>query len=169
MYNGTTGDALIEPFLAQEIEAAVRGMDRSSAPGPDGLGPSFYRAGWTAVRPSLHRVFDAFFSCSLDLERINRTHIVLLPKKDGVLALSSFRPVSLQNCSVMAICKTLTTRLQGKIGRIIDVDQTGFLTGRSITENFVYATELVQTCFQRRAPCIILKPDFAKAFDSVSC
>jgi hypothetical protein len=118
--------------------------------------------------PSLQRAFDTFFSCSLDLERIKRTHIVLLPKKDGVLAPSSFRPVSLQNCSVKAICKALTTRLQGQIGRIIDVDQTGFLTGRSITENFVYATELVQTCFQRRAPCIVLKLDFAKAFDSVS-
>ncbi|KAK1677092.1 hypothetical protein QYE76_037940 [Lolium multiflorum] len=37
-----------------------------------------------------------------------------------------------------------------------------------ISENFVYATELVQTCYRRRAPCIILKLDFAKAFDSVS-
>jgi hypothetical protein len=69
---------------------------------------------------------------------------------------------------VKALCKALTFRLQGQIGKIVDVDQTGFLAGRSIAENFVYATELVQTCFCRRAPCVVLKLDFAKAFDSVS-
>jgi hypothetical protein len=65
------------------------------------------------------------------------------------------------------ICKTLTSRLQLQIGGLVDVDQTGFLAGRSISENFVYATELVQTCFRRKAPCLVLKLDFAKAFDSV--
>jgi hypothetical protein len=32
----------------------------------------------------------------------------------------------------------------------------------------VYATELVQVCFQRKAPTIVLKLDFAKAFDTVN-
>ena len=32
---------------------------------------------------------------------------------------------------------------------------------------FVYATELVQCCYQRKAPTVVLKLDFAKAFDSV--
>ena len=79
-----------------------------------------------------------------------------------------FRSISLQNCSIKAICKALTTRLQYQIHKIIDVDQTGFISGRNISENFVYATELVQTCYRRRAPCVVLKLDFAKAFDSVS-
>jgi hypothetical protein len=66
------------------------------------------------------------------------------------------------------LSKALTIRLQQQIGRLIDADQTGFLNGRSIAENFVFATKLVQTCFRRRAPCVVLKLDFAKAFDSVS-
>lgn len=41
------------------------------------------------------------------------------------------------------------------------------MKGRSISENFVYATELIQCCFQRKAPTLVLKLDFAKAFDSV--
>jgi hypothetical protein len=41
------------------------------------------------------------------------------------------------------------------------------LAGRSISENFVYVAELVQTCFKRRAPTLVFKLDFAKAFDSV--
>jgi hypothetical protein len=42
-----------------------------------------------------------------------------------------------------------------------------FIKGRSISENFVYATELVQCYYQRKEPTIVLNIDFAKAFDSV--
>jgi hypothetical protein len=45
--------------------------------------------------------------------------------------------------------------------------QTGFIKGHSISQNFVYATELVQCCHKRKAPTLVLKQDFAKAFDSV--
>jgi hypothetical protein len=48
------------------------------------------------------------------------------------------------------------------------MDQTGFIKGRSITENFVLATELVQCCYRRKIPSFALKLDFAKAFDSVN-
>lgn len=54
-----------------------------------------------------------------------------------------------------------------QIQKLIDVDQTGFIRGRSISENFIYAIELIQCCYQRKAPTLVLKLDFAKAFDSV--
>ena len=50
----------------------------------------------------------------------------------------------------------------------IDVDQTGFIKGRSISENFIYAVELVQCCHRRKIPTLVLKLDFAKAFDTVN-
>jgi hypothetical protein len=37
------GAALIGPFSTREIKGTVNAMDRTSAPGPDGLGMSFYR------------------------------------------------------------------------------------------------------------------------------
>ena len=82
--------------------------------------------------------------------------------------LGSFRPISLQNCSMKAVCKCLTSRLQQQIAALVDVDQSGFLAGRSIAENFVYAAELVQNCYRRKVPTVVLKLDFAKAFDSVN-
>jgi hypothetical protein len=86
-------------------------------------------------------------------------------KKEGVPTPSSLRPVPLQSCSMKSICKTLTSRLQLQIGNIIDMDQSGFLKGRSISENSVYAAELVQTCYRRKASCLVL--NFMKAFDSI--
>lgn len=61
----------------------------------------------------------------------------------------------------------MTSRLQKVIQRLIHADQMGFLQGRSISENFIYATEMVQCCHKRKAPAIVLKLDFRKAFDSV--
>jgi hypothetical protein len=91
----------------------------------------------------------------------------LQSKLDGVLAPGGYRPVSLQNCSMKAVCKALTTRLQSQIGSLIDENQSGFLSGRSISENFVFATEMVQCCYKRKTPTVILKLDFSKAFDSI--
>jgi hypothetical protein len=54
--------------------------------------------------------------------------------------------------------------LQSQIGSLVDENQSGF---RSITENFVFATELVQCCYKRKTPNLVLKLDFSKAFDSI--
>jgi hypothetical protein len=65
------------------------------------------------------------------------------------------------------MCKTLTSRPQAHIANVIDPGQSGFIAGRSISENFVYASEVVQCFFKRKAPTLVLKLDFAKAFDSI--
>ena len=93
---------------------------------------------------------------------------MLLPKKDAATSPSDYRPISLQNCPVKILTKILTTRLQAQIQSLVDIDQTGFIRGRSISENFVYATELVQCCHRRKQPTLVLKLDFAKAFVSVN-
>jgi hypothetical protein len=50
----------------------------------------------------------------------------------------------------------------------LDLNQTGFIRGRSISETFVYATEIVQVYHQRKLPALVLNLDFAKAFDTVN-
>jgi hypothetical protein len=90
------------------------------------------------------------------------------PKKVDVTTADGFRPVSLQNCAPKLAAKILTTRLQGVFTSLISDLQTGFVKGRSITNNFLFASELLQCCRKRGAPTIALKLDFRKAFDSVS-
>jgi hypothetical protein len=94
--------------------------------------------------------------------------MVLLPKKPSANVVSAFQPICLQNCCVKILSKILTTRLQAQINDLVDLNQTGFIRGRSITENFVYAMELIQCCHKRKVPTLVVKLDFAKAFDTVS-
>ena len=111
-------------------------MDRTSAPGPDGFDPS-YRAAWSQVKPQVMAFLHAFHLGQAQLERINRSYMVLIPKKLGAVAVDAFRPICLQNCSIKILGKVLTRRLQKEIRNIIDLHQTGF------------AAELVQACNKR--------------------
>ncbi|CAN6209153.1 unnamed protein product [Urochloa humidicola] len=160
-------ERLIAEFTEQEALTAVRAMNRNSSPGPDGFGPSFYVAAWNTVAERVLRFAAAFHSEQAELERLNRSYIVMLPKRPAAVKVGDYRPICLQNCSLKIVAKMLTSRLQLEIPALIDVDQTGFLKGRSISENFVYALELVQCCNKRKIPTLVLKLDFAKAFDSV--
>lgn len=110
----------------------------------------------------------AFHSGSVSLDCINRSHMVLIPKKVGAVEVDAFRPICLQNCTMKILSKVLTSRLQDEIPRLIDIHQTGFIRGKSISDTFVHAMELVQVCNKRKLPTIILKLDFAKAFDTVN-
>jgi hypothetical protein len=94
--------------------------------------------------------------------------MVLIPKKPAAVDVDSFRPICLQNCSLKILSKVLTKRLQGEIPKLININQTGFIRGRSISDTFVYALELVQVCHKRKKPALVLKLDFAKAFDTVN-
>ena len=153
------GDELTLPFTEQEAAAAVRSMNRCSAPGPDGFSPSFYSAACQTVKEDVIQFLTAFYEENVQLERVNRSHMVLIPKKPDVNTVDA-------NCCVKILSKILTTRLQTQIRNLVDLDQTGFIRGRSITENFIYAMELVQCVHKRRAPTLVIKLDFAKAFDT---
>lgn len=126
---------LIAPFSEMETLEALKTMDRTSAPGPDGLGPSFYRAAWGSVKREVMLFLHAFHRGQVQLERVNRSYMVLIPKKPGAVAVDAFCPICLQNCSIKLLGKVLTQRLQNQIGSMIDLHQMGFLKGHSISES----------------------------------
>jgi hypothetical protein len=45
---------------------------------------------------------------------------------------SAFRPISLQGCPVKIDGKILTSRLQKQVSSLVDMDQAGFIKGRSV-------------------------------------
>jgi len=101
------------------------------------------------------------------MDGLNRALLVLLPKKEGIRTPDGFRPISLQNWPMKLFAKVLVNRLKPSIPLLVDADQTGFIHGRNIAENFAYAADLLSCCYKRKAPAAVLKLDFKKAFDSV--
>ena len=66
---------------------------------------------WDTTKGAVMEFLQAFQSERVELERINRAVIVLIPKSTPALYPSAFRPVSLQNCPVKILTKMLTNRL----------------------------------------------------------
>jgi hypothetical protein len=71
----------------------------------------------------------------------------------------------LHQCKICT--KGMTLWLQPVFQYLLHSDQTGFLKGRCIAKNFVYATEIVQACLKHCAKAIVLNLDFRKAFGYV--
>lgn len=71
--NTTPLTCLDTPFCASEISLAFRHMHSNASPGPDGFGPSFFKATWNIISPYIYALFDSFYNHSADLERINRS------------------------------------------------------------------------------------------------
>jgi hypothetical protein len=112
-------DQLTAPFSEEETKCAILSMNRNSAPGPDGFRLSFYRAPWGTVAAQIMDLLHSFHQGAVELERINRSYMVLLPKKQGVVAVDAFRPVRLQNCSVKILAKILTQAAEGNLKKAI--------------------------------------------------
>ncbi|XP_074336862.1 uncharacterized protein LOC141674037 [Apium graveolens] len=77
-----------------------------------------------------------------ELQGINSTLISIIPKVDSPTKMSDFRPISL--CTVMYKCisKILAARLKLVMPSIIDIAQSSFVPGRSISDNILLAQEL---------------------------
>lgn len=103
-----------------------------------------------------------------DFARINKSYIVLIPKKSTACQANDYRPISLQNTPTKIISKALTSRLQPLIPTLVHSDQSSFIKGCNIYENFAYAADIIQICHKGKSPTIVLKLDFRKAFDSVT-
>jgi hypothetical protein len=131
--------SLALPFSETKITQAFFQMNSNASPEPDGFGPGFFKKNWQTVKLKIFQTFNQFYHQTADLTSINRAYLFLIPKKEAARTPSDFRPISLQNCPIKAIAKVLANRLQNHIPNLIHGDQTGFVRGRSISENFSYA------------------------------
>lgn len=161
-------NSLDSPFTLDEIKNAFLQMNPLASPGPDGFGPLFYKKYWNLVKAHIHSFMTDFQNLNAQTESLNRAHLILLPKKDHANTADAYRPISLQNCPIKAVAKVLTNRLKPIIPLLVHGNQTGFIPGRSIAENFIFAADLIGACHTRKAPTMVIKLDFSKAFDNLS-
>lgn len=168
LYDLVAGLSQLEaPFSVDEVHQAVLRMRSDAAPGPDGFGPAFFKTFCPLVKGDLMDFISAFRDGGVSPAPLNQAYITLLHKKPDVVTADGFWPISLQGCALKILCKVLTNRIQPRIPDLVTLDQSGFIRGRNIADNFAYAAELIQCCQKRRTAAMVLKLDFRKAFDTV--
>lgn len=100
---------------------------------------------------------------------IIHTNLVLLPKKEVVANFGDLRPISLSTFTNKIISKVVHGRIVTVLPNIISANQSGFVKGKSITENVFLAQEIIRDINRRnKFHNVVFKLDIAKAYDRVS-
>jgi mannosylglycoprotein endo-beta-mannosidase len=156
-------------FSADEVWEALRAMPTNKSPGPDGFTWEFYRCCWSVLRTDVIAALCAIWlGRDQDFDWLNEALITLLPKKEGTIDLKDFRPVSLVHSFARLLTKILARRLAPRMDELMDGNQTAFIRGRCIQDNFLLVQESAKRLHARREAAVLLKVDIAKAFDSLA-
>lgn len=161
---------LCAPYVGSEVKDALDQMHPTKAPGPDGMSAIFYQSSWaTVVSDVVERVLN-ILNNGAEVESINNTHVVLIPKKKICVTPSDFRPISLCNVIYKIVSKVLANRLKQVLPRLINESQSGFVPGRLITDNILVAHECFHYMRKKhkgKKGYLSLKLDMSKAYDRV--
>jgi hypothetical protein len=151
------------------VAAFVKATPSDRAPGPDGFTGAFFKAAWEVIGPDVVRVFNAFWDLDhRSFNHLNEAAMVLIHKTDAPASLRDYRPISLIHSVGKLIAKGLAIRLAPFMTSIVKPNQSAFIRGRQIHENFRTVQLTCKWLHGRRHPAMLLKVDLSKAFDTVA-
>jgi hypothetical protein len=130
-------DLSVLPFLRKRWET-INGLPLDKGPGPDGFTGRFYRVCWQIIKEDLMAVVSAVWSRKFNnFGRLNTAYISLIPKKEGAYQVKDFRPISLVHSVAKLITKILANRLARRLYEMVSPNQSAFIKGRFIQDNFM--------------------------------
>lgn len=133
------------------------------------INPAFFKAAWEVVSPDIMRVFQALWELDFpNFNDINTATMVLIGKTLTPQGLRDYRPISLIHAIGKLFAKGPAMRLAPMMSRLTRANQTAFIQGRRIHDNFRTVQLTCRYLHARRFPAVLLKIDLAKAFDTVA-
>ncbi|XP_055800396.1 uncharacterized protein LOC129869819 [Solanum dulcamara] len=127
----------------EELKEVVFSMSLTLAAGPDGMSGKFFQSCWDIISDDLLKLVQHFFNGHCIPRYISHACLVLLPKTEHPNNLSEYSPISLNNFTSKIISKLLCLRLAPILPQLISDNQSGFVKGRSISENIMPAQEII--------------------------
>ena len=175
-----TAQDTIWDLSLSDVERAIR-RSGNSAPGPDGIPYSAWRACRSFAAPVLFAALIQMTSAhgldvlQTDYEDFNQSILTFLPKKTEevdemgtpIYSPANTRPLNITNTDNRIFANAVRLKIEPIIGPEISEMQRGFVAQRSMLANVVDVdTEMQLTSFNSEHGLAIF-PDFAAAFPSV--
>ncbi|CAH9054384.1 unnamed protein product [Cuscuta europaea] len=137
-------------------------MHPGKAPRPDGLNPAFLQHYWDILGDRCPQ--------GKIPRKVNRTNLILIPKKDKPESIGDLRPIGLCNVIFKIFGKVLADGLKIILNDLVSMNQSAFVMGKSIVDNVMVAFETLHWLKRKRHGWdgyLALKLDMRKAYDRV--
>ena len=157
-------EMLIKPLSAPLVHAALLALNRTSAPGLDGVPCSIYASFAEKFSPVMHNLIQGYYRSGTMNEDWALALLNVIPKTRGTVTVKDLRPLVLQNTCHKWIASCVSLQLQDFIAALTPVHQKGFIKGRCIFDHLWNAFGS-WSAMQEGLFCPI---DFRKAYDSVA-
>ncbi|WVZ78922.1 LOW QUALITY PROTEIN: hypothetical protein U9M48_026563 [Paspalum notatum var. saurae] len=161
--------ALDAPITEEEVWLTIKDLPSDRAPGPDGYTGRFYKSCWQIIKTDfMAAIITLQQGDARKLWLLNSAYLTLIPKKEEALLPTDFRPISLVHSFAKLDTKILANRLAPLLKDLVASNQSAFVRGRCIHDNYMLVQQTIKLLHKRKVPSIFLKLDISKAFDSVS-
>jgi len=145
-------------FTEEEVWQAIQETHPEKAPGPDGFTGTFYRTAWPIIKHDIMRAFHSLWSLdSRSVYRTNQAYMILLKKKTDAANVGDFRPISLIHSVAKLFTKVLARRIAPFMHSLVRNNQSAFITGRLIHENFKAVQLTAKLLHRKRSPVTYIR------------
>lgn len=150
-----------------EIESALKSLDVSKGPGPDGIHPLFIKACTSVLVEPLCKLFNKSLSTG-DFPSLWKKAIVVPIHKSGRKSdVTTYRPINMLCCFSKIFESLVYKHINLHLKHIISPRQNGFVKGRSTSSNLLSYVHYLSNAINKRIQVDALYTDFSKAFDKV--
>ena len=157
------------PISFEEASNTLKKMQNGKSPGSTGFTTEFFKIFWKDI--------GYFVVNSLNFGFLNGEFSTT--QKEGVITcipkpnkskkyIKNWRPISLLNITYKIATGCIANRLKKILPNIIDLDQSGFISGRFTGDNIRLIYDLLFYGKQQQKKGLMLLIDFEKAFDTVA-
>lgn len=161
--------SLEDIITEEEVWQVIKELPPDHAPGPNGFIGAFYQRAWQIIKLDIMAVMMKLFMCDArGFSKLNKAHIILIPKKLDMEEIGDFRPISLIHSIPKLFAKELANRLRIQMHEIVAMNQSTFIKGRHLHDNFFLVRQVARRIHARRVPRVFIKLDISRAFDSLS-
>ena len=140
----------VEALSQTQIPNIPKQLSLTKSPGLDGMSFSFFQKFWHIVRSDVTTAILSILNSGCLLQKMNYTHIVLVPKINDPQHVGEFRTINLGNVVSHIFSMVLANRLKMILSRVISDAQSAFVPDRLINDNTTVAFEILHKIRIRR-------------------
>jgi hypothetical protein len=136
----------------------IKEMPKERARGPDRYIGSFYHKACRWIKGDvMAAVHKLYVGDGRGFEKLNRALITLIPKKQDVVGVGDYRPISLIHSFAKLCSKLLAARLRPKMGDLVSMNQSAFIKGQNLHDNFLLVHQLARKISSGGEAGVLLK------------